>query len=533
MTSHEIAVANLLAQSLGTMTDLIRIHAQHRPQHAAFVLGDRTVDYGYLDQMMDRVAASLQRDGCRCGDTIAICAGTSIEYALLYLGCLRAGVSVAPLPPSSAPEALAGMILDSDARILFMDQTAANALEANLPRLTISQVSIDGGTDRLSFDTWLAAPGAPVMAAAIRPDMPFNIIYSSGTTGVPKGIVQPFSLRWAQVQRAVGLEYGLHAVTLLSTPLYSNTTLVSFFATLALGGTVLLMEKFDARAFLALAQQYRVTHTMLVPVQYRRLMALPDFDHFDLSSFRMKFCTSAPCDAALKADVLARWPGGLVELYGMTEGGGSCQLFAHLHPSKLHTVGMPSPGSTFRVIDDNDKELAAGAKGEIVGRSGSMMTGYHKQPEKTVEAEWHDDAGLRFIRTGDIGSFDADGFLTLLDRKKDMIISGGFNIYPSDLEEVLRSYPAVEDAAVVGVISERWGETPVAFVVPRAGAEVDGPVLLAWSNARLGKMQRLAALMVVDDLPRSAIGKVLKRELRDRLTAPINEGHGGMVEAAS
>ena len=524
MTSHETAIANLLAQAFGTVPALLRIHAQHRPHHPAFVLGDRIVDYGKLDQMMDRVAASLQRDGCACGDTIAICANTSIEYALLYLGCLRAGVSVAPLPPSSAPEALAGMMMDSDARILFVDQAAANALQAILPGVLCPRITIDGGTDGTSFDTWLAAPGAVSTTADIGPDTPFNIIYSSGTTGVPKGIVQPSSLRWAQVQRAVGLEYGPHAVTLLSTPLYSNTTLVSFFATLALGGTVLLMEKFDARAYLELAQRHRVTHTMLVPVQYRRLMALPDFDRFDLSSFRMKFCTSAPCDAVLKEDVLRRWPGGLVELYGMTEGGGSCQLFAHLHRSKLHTVGTPSPGSAFRVIDDQGRELAAGAKGEIVGRSGSMMTGYHKQPAKTVEAEWHDSTGMRFIRTGDIGSFDADGFLTLLVRKKDMIISGGFNIYPSDLEDVLRGNPAVGDVAVVGVPSERWGETPVAFVVPRAGAGVDGPVLLAWSNERLGKMQRLAALKVVDDLPRSAIGKILKRELRDRFTGLADQG---------
>jgi acyl-CoA synthetase (AMP-forming)/AMP-acid ligase II len=150
-----------------------------------------------------------------------------------------------------------------------------------------------------------------------------------------------------------------------------------------------------------------------------------------------------------------------------------------------------------------------------------MMTGYHGQPQKTAEAEWHDRAGVRFIRTGDIGSFDEDGFLTLMDRKKDMIISGGFNLYPSDLEAVLRSHPALAEAAVVGVPSERWGETPVGFVVPSDGAELDGAAVLAWANARLGKMQRLAAVDVVDALPRSAIGKVLKRELRERYVSAL------------
>jgi acyl-CoA synthetase (AMP-forming)/AMP-acid ligase II len=146
-----------------------------------------------------------------------------------------------------------------------------------------------------------------------------------------------------------------------------------------------------------------------------------------------------------------------------------------------------------------------------------MMLGYHRQPQKTREAEWFDAAGRRFIRTGDVGRFDADGFLVLLDRKKDLVISGGFNIYPSDLEAVLREHPAVADAAVVGVPSTEWGETPVAFIVLRPGADdTTADDLKQWLNARVGKTQRLAGVQLVDELPRSAIGKVLKRELRER-----------------
>ncbi len=149
-----------------------------------------------------------------------------------------------------------------------------------------------------------------------------------------------------------------------------------------------------------------------------------------------------------------------------------------------------------------------------------MMVGYHRQPEKTREAEWFDPQGKRFIRTGDIGRFDADGFLTLFDRRKDMIISGGFNIYPSDLEAVLRDHPAVHDASVVGLPSVEWGETPAAFVVLKAGAApVEAEAVREWANARMGKTQRITRLVFIDELPRSAIGKVLKRELRDRLTA--------------
>jgi acyl-CoA synthetase (AMP-forming)/AMP-acid ligase II len=258
---------------------------------------------------------------------------------------------------------------------------------------------------------------------------------------------------------------------------------------------------------------------MLVPVQYQRLMARPEFDTFDLSSFRFKFSTSAPFAPALKADVLKRWPGGLVEFYGMTEGGGSCILEAHVYLDKLHTVGKPAQGHDIRLIDDAGHEVAPGEAGEVVGHSPGMMKGYHKRPDKTREAEWFDPQGKRFIRTGDVGRFDADGFLTLFDRKKDLIISGGFNLYPSDLETVLRQHPAVQDAAVVGVPSEQWGETPVAFVVLKAGQRVEAGELKAWANERLGKTQRLADLRFTDELPRSAIGKVLKRELRDAYRA--------------
>jgi acyl-CoA synthetase (AMP-forming)/AMP-acid ligase II len=329
---------------------------------------------------------------------------------------------------------------------------------------------------------------------------------------VPKGIVHPHAMRWVHVQRAARLGYGPDAVTLLSTPLYSNTTLVSFLPALALGGTALLMAKFDVRRYLELAQAHRATHTMLVPVQYQRLMAFPDFERYDLSAFRVKRCTSAPLSAALKADVVKRWPGKLIDSYGLTEGGGTFMLDCGAHPDKLHTVGTPAPGHDIRLIDEAGREVARGEAGEVVGHSPGMMSGYRNQPELTRQAEWFDASGKRFIRTGDIGRFDADGFLVLVDRKKDMIISGGFNIYPSDLEAVLKQHPAVAEAAVVGVPSEQWGETPVAFVVPRKN--IDPRELLSWTNERLGKTQRIAAVEMVEALPRSPIGKVLKRELR-------------------
>jgi acyl-CoA synthetase (AMP-forming)/AMP-acid ligase II len=325
----------------------------------------------------------------------------------------------------------------------------------------------------------------------------------------------PHAFRWAQLKLFQTLGYGPDAVTMVSIPLYSNMTLSSFLPSLAMGCKVVLMGKFDAARYLALAEQHRVTHSMMVPVQYQRIMEHPNFDRHDLSSFRMKSCGSAPFAASLKADVLSRWPGALHEYYGMTEGGGVCVLDARQHPDKLHTVGKPAPGHDMRVIDDEGKELAPDEIGEVIGRSGTMMLGYHNLPEKTTEVEWFDAQGRRFIRSGDVGCFDSEGFLTLLDRKKDMIISGGFNVYPCDLEAQLHQHPDVLEVAVAGVPSQRWGETPVAFVVRRPDATVTPEALLNWTNQHLGKAQRLSAVEFVERLPRSEIGKVLKRSLRD------------------
>lgn len=508
----------LLDRDFGTISELVGAHAAARPGTTALIHGEARVSYENLDRLMNRIAAALQRDGLVSGDIIAICAKTSIEYAALFLGCLRAGVTVSPLAPSSTPAQIAAMVADCDAKLFFTDTSVAAEMAGPEAQVKAPRIALDGGAFAPSFHGWLAPDGATPAPVVIKPDQAFNIIYSSGTTGDPKGIVQSFQMRWMQLFRAVRLGYDHTVVTLTSTPLYSNTTLVTFLPTIGFGGTVVLMEKFDAVGFLALAEKHRVTHAMLVPVQYHRIMNVPDFDRYDLSSFRMKLSTSAPFSAALKADVLKRWPGGLTEYYGMTEGGGTCQLEAHLHPDKLHTVGTPFPGHVILLLDEAGNPVPQGEIGEVVGHSGQIMNGYYKRPDKTSAAEWYDAQGRRFIRTGDVGRFDADGFLTLMDRKKDMIISGGFNVYPSDLEAILAQHADVMEAAVVGVPSQEWGETPVAFVVLKDGATVAAEDLRAWVNGRVGKTQRLSALRFVEALPRSAIGKILKRELRDSYT---------------
>ena len=519
-------LAALFEQPFSTLPETLRLNARLRPEHPAVIDGDRSTSYADLDALVDRAAAALQRDGVGPASTLkagaaAICALSSLEYVVVFLAALRVGAAAAPLAPSSTPESLLTMLEDCGSPALFLDKGVAETLQPVTDRIQATRVSLDGSDVGLPFADWLAPQGAKADPVEAQPDDPFNIIYSSGTTGAPKGIVQPNSMRWAQMRSAF---YDPESVTLTSTPLYSNTTLVSVIPTLAWGGTVVLMAKFDAEKLLKLSEKHRATHAMLVPVQYRRLMERPDFDAYDLSAYRMKFCTSAPFGAALKADILKRWPGGLVEFYGMTEGGGSCMLVAHQFPDKLGTVGQPMPGHEMKVIDEDGNLLPAGEIGEVVGRSGSMMVGYHNQPGKTREAEWYDADGSRWIRTGDVGRFDSEGFLTLMDRRKDMIISGGFNIYPSDIEAELYQHPDVTESAVIGVPSDAWGETPVAYVSIKDGSDVTPDAIKAWVNGRVGKTQRLSDLRFMGALPRSAIGKVLKRELRDQYVAEAKAG---------
>jgi len=512
-----MSAEELLACEFGQIADVLRAQAQARADKPALIDLSGVVTYAELDLLMDRIAAALQREGVAKGESVALCAATSVEYMAAYLGILRAGAVAAPLATSLTPETLADQLADCAAEVVFVDAAATQALQPVCGRIAGRLVTLDGSAEGEPLASWMEPPGSRPEPVEVTPEQGFNIIYSSGTTGTPKGIVQPHRMRWAQAQ---GGGYGAGSVSLISTPGYSNATFVALLPTLARGGTAVLMAKFDAGEFLRLSERHRVTQALLVPVQYRTLLQRPDFDGYDLSSYRLKFCTSAPFSPELKAEVLRRWPGGLVEFYGMTEGGGACALRCHAHPDKLHTVGQPLPGHDVRLLGEDGLEVAPGETGEVVGRSNAMMQGYHNKPGRTADAEWISPEGLRFIRTGDVGRFDSDGFLILLDRKKDMIISGGFNIYPSDLEAELARRAEIAEAAVVGTPSEQWGETPVAFVALKPGHAVEAEALRQWLNGRVGETQRLSDLRIVDHLPRSPIGKVLKRELRDAYLSP-------------
>ncbi|MEM6476648.1 MAG: class I adenylate-forming enzyme family protein [Pseudomonadota bacterium] len=510
-------IAAMLAQPFGSFPEILAEWSRTQPDAIALMDEERDVAWAELIGEVERLAARMVETGLERGQSVAILGASSVNYALVFLAAVRAGGVAAPLTTSASPEQLKGMARDSGARHLFIDARKAEELGpdfmADMIRVPLEEI-----------DQWMAAPGSRAPAFTPEPSEPFNIIYSSGTTGVPKGIVHSHSMRWTQFG-ATALSYlgaGLPVRSLASTPLYSNTTMVAFLAPLFAGGTVRIMGKFDCARWLEHAAADKTTITMLVPVQYQRLMDFDGFDSFDLSSLAMKYCTSAPFSAELKRQVVERMPGGLIEIYSMTEGGVVCLLPCHEFPDKLHTVGRPAPGSELKVLDDNDQEVAPGTPGNLVGRSHTMMSGYKNRPDKTAEAQWTDpETGEVWMRMGDIGGVDQQGFVELVGRAKDMIISGGFNIYPSDLETELEREEDVVEAAVVGIASKQWGETPVGFVVLRVGARGPADVMGA-VNARLGKTQRLSALHAIEEMPRSHIGKLLKTELRDEAERRAN-----------
>ena len=492
--------------------------AHATPDAEAVIAGDDRFTYRDFDLSVTRCANALRTLGVDVGDRVAILASPSAAYLQAFLGTLRAGGCVVPLSPMASPEQLELMIADSETRVLFvsvdMIETGRRLAAAGslLPGAAILFDAIADGF--VSYRDFVAGAGNLMPDVRIDPEMLFNVIYSSGTTGAPKGIMHNHATRTTTLDRFKDIGFGPGCRSLVATPLYSNTTLAAWLPTLGLGGAVVMMPRFNARAYLELAERERATHTILVPVQYQRILSEPEFDEFDLRSFSFKMTTSAPMQSRLKEEIARRWPGPLLEMYGLTEGGGICTLDVKADAGKLDTVGKPAFGCVIKIIDDGGNELSEGQVGEIVGRGPIMMQGYHNRPDESAAIVWNDRDGQRYFRSGDLGWFDSEGYLHLSDRKKDMIISGGFNVYASDLEAVLCRHPAVSDAAVIGIPSVQWGESPLGFVVLREGHEVDPAVILNWANSQLGKTQRLSSVEVRGLLPRNTLGKVLKRDLR-------------------
>jgi acyl-CoA synthetase (AMP-forming)/AMP-acid ligase II len=518
------------------LPDLIDRQSRWLGSKPALVCGARELSWREFGARLRQVAGALQASGVRPGDRVVVLMANGIEMVEALFGVLRAGACVVPLNVSISDDAVDAMLADCGATAVIATAEHAARFRASRVAQVNLWVCVDApraaGLPWQEFAAW-SAQAAPLAAPApIGSDSLCNIIYSSGTTGLPKGIVHTHRRRvdWA-FTLAIALRYDSRAVTLCPIGLYSNISWVSLLCTLVAGGTLVIEPAFDVtRCFERIAQR-RITHTSIVPVMVQRLLESPLRAATDLSSMRSIMCCGSPLALDLKRRALTELGGQFIELYGLTEG-----LITTLAPEDAAThpasVGKPVPGTDLRLVGDDDREVTVGEPGEIVGRGQITMAGYWNRPDADADSTWTDPAGERWLRTGDVGRLDDDGFLYLVDRKKDMIISGGQNVFPADIEAVLVTHPVVDEAAVIGVPSARWGETPLAIVVPRmtaaGGATTVGaaaPELAAelrdWVNARVGRQQRLAGVRFVASLPRNPNGKILKRELRRQYPDPL------------
>ena len=505
-----------------TFSELIDHHATRRPDHIATHFNGRQLSYSGLQQQRDSVATALQGTGIGPGDRVGILAKNSDRYIELLLGVTHVGAVVVGLNWRLSAKELSYISNDSDMRCLFIDSGFADVAEQLIdssPSLT-QVVVIDGSTPNWpNLDGWLGdtPPGNSATTPATA-DSPALQLYTSGTTGNPKGVVLPhraFFDPWVydEVANMAWNRIAPEDKVLLAMPFFHVGGIGLAFMALRAGACSVIVPEFSPAAFIDLVPAHKITRTFLVPAALRAVLLDSRAANADWSSLSHVIYGAAPMPEALLLEALTLLKCKFVQNYGMTE---LCGTVVHLPPEdhqpgspRLRAAGLPTPTTELRIIDQTGNDVATGEVGEIIIRSPATMLEYWRNPAATAETLIDG-----FIHTGDAGYLDEDGYLYIFDRMKDMIISGGENIYPIEVENAVFNHPAVSDAAVIGIPDDHWGEMVTAVVVLKEGSAVTEAELISHTKDQIASYKSPKRVIFTDELPRNASGKILKRELR-------------------